>query len=183
MITVGLTGTLNGSNLLLTSSSVDGQVTAVTGTASDTSFTGTYHTNGGCADGDQGSVIGTRIPYIANQLQGTFTNSGQVTFGAVGDIAQSAAASSDGSYGITGSVTFNTSCFSSGTIKSGTLSSGSFILGSTVALEVETGNGTVTFLGTMNSERSAIDGDFTISGGTCDGTGTAILNVTSPWDY
>jgi hypothetical protein len=183
MITVGLTGTLNGSNLLLTSSSVDGQVTTITGTVSDTSFTGTYHTNGGCADGDQGSVIGTRIPYIANQLQGTFTNSGQGTFDAVGDIAQNATASSDGSYGITGSVTFNTACFSAGTIKSGTLSSGSFILGSTVGLEVETGNGTVTFLGTLNGERSQIDGDFTISGGTCDGTGTAILNVTSPWDY
>ena len=169
MTTLGLAGSLNGSKLLLTSSSVDGQVTTVTGTASDTSFTGTYHINGGCADGDQGSVIGTRVPYIANQLQGTFTNAGQGTFDAAGDIAQSATASSDGSYGITGSVTFNTSCFSTGTIKPGTLSSGSFIMGSTVGLEVETGNGIVTFLGIVNAERSAINGDFTISGGTCDG--------------
>ena len=183
MTTVGLTGTLNDSKLLLTSSSVDGQVTTVSGTVSDTSFTGTYHTNGGCADGDQGSVIGTRVPYIANQLQGTFTNSGQGTFDATGDIAQSATASSDGSYGIAGSVTFNTSCFTAGMIKSGTLSSGGFIIGSTVGLEVETGNGVITFLGTVNGERSAIDGDYTISGGTCDGTGTAILNVMSPWDY
>jgi hypothetical protein len=181
MITVDLTGTLNGSDLLLTSSSVDGQVTTVTGTVSDTSFTGTYHINGGCADGDQGSVIGTRVPPIAMQLQGIFTNSGQATFDAVVDIAQIGTASSDGSYGITGTVTFNTSCFSAGTIKSGTLSSGSFIRRR--GLEVETGNGTLTFLGTLNGETSEIDGDFTISGGTCNSTGTAILSFSSPWDY
>ena len=183
MITVNLTGTLNGSDLLLTSSSVDGQVTTVTGTVSDTSFTGTYLINGGCADGDQGSVIGTRVPSIAMQLQGIFTNSGQATFDAVLDIAQTGTSSSDGSYGITGTVTFNTSCFGAGMIKSGTLSSGSFILGSMVALEVETGNGTLTFLGTLNGETSEIDGDFTISGGTCNSTGTAILSVSSSWDY
>jgi len=184
MITVGLTGTLNGSDLMLTSLSVDGQVTTITGTVGDTSFTGTYRTAGGCADGDQGSVIGTRIPLIANQLQGTFTSSGQTQFDVVGDIAQSGTASSDGSYGITGTVTFNTPCFSVGTIRSGTMSSsGSYILGSTVALEVETDNGTVMFLGTLNDERSQVNGDFIISGGTCDSTGTAILSVSSPWDY
>jgi hypothetical protein len=183
MTTVGLTGTLNGSDLVLTSLSVDGQVIAITGTVGDTSFTGTYRTAGGCADGDQGSVIGTRIPLIANQLQGTFTGSGQTKFDVVGDIAQSGTASSDGSYGITGTVTFNTPCFSAGTIRSGTLSSGSYILGSTVALEVETDNGTVTFLGTLNGERSQVNGDFIISGGTCNSTGTAVLSVSSPWDY
>ena len=40
--TVGLTGTLTGSDLSLTATSVDGQVTTLTGTISDDTFTATH---------------------------------------------------------------------------------------------------------------------------------------------
>jgi hypothetical protein len=43
-----------------------------------------------------------------------------------------------------------------------------------VALEVKTDNGTVTFLGTLNRERTDISGDYKISGGNCGQTGTAV---------
>jgi hypothetical protein len=190
LTTIGLTGTLTGSDMSLTSTSVDGQVTTFTGTISDdalngtnSAFTGTYTINGGCANGDHGSITGIRIPFIGNTLNGTFTTSGGETFNVAGDEAQNSTPSTEGSFGITGTVTFRTSCFSSGTITPGTFPSGSFIIGTSVALEIETGNGTVTFLGTLNRDRSEIRGAYTVVGGTCDQTGTAVLVVSSPFDY
>lgn len=99
------------------------------------------------------------------------------------DVAQSSGASSEGSFGLTGTLTFHTSCFNLGTITSGTFPSGSFIIGTSVVLEIETGNGTVAFRGTADPAKGEISGDYTVTGGTCDQTGTGILNVSSPWDY
>jgi hypothetical protein len=190
LTTIGLTGTLTGSNITLTSTTADGQVITLTGSISDdtfngadSAFVGTYTIDGGCGNGDHGNVTGIRIPFIANIVNGTFTTSGGETFEVVGDEAQVGTPSSEGSFGITGKVTFSTPCFSSGTITPGTFPSGSFIIGTSVALEIETRNGTVTFLGTLNRDRSEIRGNYTVGGGTCDDTGTALLAVSSPWDY
>jgi hypothetical protein len=187
---IALTGTFTNSNVSLTSTAVDGQVITFTGSISDdalngadSALAGTYTIDGGCANGDHGNVTGMRIAVIANILNGTFTTSGGETFDVVGDEAQSGTASSEGSFGITGTVTFSTPCFSSGTITPGTFPSGSFIIGTSVALEIETGNGTVTFLGTLNRDRNEIRGNYTVGGSTCDDTGTAVLVVSSPWDY
>ena len=189
LTTVGLTGTLTGGNMSLTSASVAGQVATFTGTFSDPGtflpgqFIGTYAVNGGCADGEKGNATGVKVLYIGNTLKGTFTTSREGTFSVAGDIAQGSASSSAGSFAITGTVTFNTSCFSSGTMASGTFPSGSFIMGTSVAFEIATGNGAVAFLGTLNPATGEIDGDYTISGGTCDQTGTAVFAASSPWDY
>jgi len=189
LTTMGLTGTLTGGNISLTSASVAGQVATFTGTFSNYGtflpgqFTGTYAISGGCADGDQGTAIGLKILYIGNTLNGTFTRSGGGTFSVVGDMAQDSANSRAGSFAITGTVNFNTSCFGSGTMASGTFPSGSFILGNSVAFEIATSNGKVVFLGTLNPDTSVIDGHYTISGGTCDQTGTAVFVASSPWDY
>ena len=189
LATVGLTGTLTGGSISLTSASVAGQVATFTGTFSDPGtflpghFTGTFAINGGCANGDQGNVTGVKVLYIGNTLNGTFTTSGGGTFSVVGDMAQDGTSSDAGSFAITGTVTFNTSCFSSGTMTAGTFPSGSFIMGTSVAFEIATGNGTVAFLGTLNTATGEIDGDYTISGGTCDQTGTAAFVASSPWDY
>ena len=192
LTTMGLTGSLTGGNISLTSTSVAGQITtftgsftdnALTGTYSPGRFTGTYTITGGCANGDQGNVTGIKIPYIANILNGTFTTSGGGTFDMAGDIAQDSASSDEGSFGVTGTATIRTSCFSSGPIKSGTFPSGSFIMGTSVALEIEAGNGNIAFLGTWNLDKGEISGDYTVFGGTCDQTGTAVLVASSPWDY
>ncbi len=180
---IALTGTLTDSNLSLTSAAVSGQVVTLDGTITNYAFTGTYTVKGGCADGDMVNVTGINIPTMANILNGTFTPSGGQTFDASANVAQGSTASPEGSFGITGTATFDRSCFSSGTLTSGAFPSGSFIIGTSVALEIETDNGTVTFLGTLNSNSTQISGDYTVSGGSCDQTGTALLIPSSPWDY
>ena len=128
LTTIDLTGTLSGNSVSLTSASVAGEITNLTGNIGSTAYTGTYDIKGGCADNDHGSVTGTKLPFLANQLSGTFTISGQQTFDIAGDIAQNGDPSPDGSYGISGTATFTTTCFNSGTITAGTLSQGSFVL-------------------------------------------------------
>ena len=71
----------------------------------------------------------------------------------------------------------------SGTITSGTFPSGSFIIGTTVTLVIDSGNSTVAFHGTANPTTGQISGNYTVVGGGCDQTGTAVLDASSPWDY
>lgn len=190
LTTIGLTGSLTGGELSLTSAPVAGQVMTFTGSLGDSAingtgsaFTGTYTISGGCANGDQGSVSGIKIPFLANVMSGTFTTSAGDTFDVSGDETQSSTPSTEGSFGIQGTITFRTSCFSSGTLTPGTYPSGSFIMGTLVALEIETGNGKVNFLGTLDRDKGEISGNYTASGGTCDQTGTGVLFTLSPWDY
>lgn len=182
LITVGLTGALTGSGVSLTSSSVAGQVMTITGSMTDNTLTGTYTISGGCADGDHGSVTGNKIASITSTLSGTFTTSSNQTFDVAAQVTQGSA-SSEGSFGVTGTATFSNSCFSSGTIKSGTFPSGSYIIGTSVVLEIETVNGIVVFTGTASPGASEVDGDYTVSGGTCDQTGLGRLIATGQWDY
>jgi hypothetical protein len=182
LTTMELTGTLTGGNISLTSTSVGGQVTSLKGMVTNNTLTGTYTVKGGCDDGDEGSVTGVSVPSIANQLNGTFTGSGGQTFDLVADLAQGSA-SPAGSFGFSGTATFTNSCLGPGTIMSGIYPSGSFMIGTRVALEIKTDNGTVTFLGTSHQASGEISGDYTISGSTCDQAGTAVLVGSSPWDY
>jgi hypothetical protein len=190
--TIALTGSLTGDTISLTFASVAGQVTTLTGSLTDNALTdafsagqfiGTYAINGGCANGDQGNVTGIKVPYIANILNATFTASGGETFDVTGNMSQYSGAGPEGSFGITGTATFGGSCFSLGTITPGAFPSGSFIMGTSVALKIETSNGTVDFVGTQNMANGQITGDYTVSGGTCVQSGKAILFGTSPWDY
>lgn len=181
LTTIGLTGTLTGGNISLSSTSVVGQVATLTGTISESAFTGTYTINGGCASGDRGNVAGVKVPPITGTLSGTFTTSEKSTFNAVAHLTQSST-SSVGTFGLNGTVTFSTPCFGSGTVKTRTFPSGSFIMGTSVALEIESDNGILNFTGTVNPDTGEIRGDYVVSGGTCDQAGTAVLDA-NPWDY
>lgn len=181
LTTIALTGTLTGSSISLSSTSVVGQVATLTGTISDGAFTGTYAINGGCAGADQGNVTGVKVPPIMGTLNGTFTTSERSTFDAVAHLTQSST-SSVGTFGLNGTITFSTPCFGSGTIKTRTFPSGSFIMGTSVALEIESDNGILNFTGTVNPDTGEIRGDYVVSGGTCDQAGTAVLDA-NPWDY
>ena len=136
-----------------------------------------------CARKIPANSNGIKIGYIANILNGTFTATGGETFDVTGDMGQNAVSSDEGSFGISGTATFGKACFSSGTITPGSFPSGSYIMGTSVALEIATDNGTIAFLGTLNPDTSQITGDYTVSGGSCDQSGTAVLVGSSPWDY
>ena len=186
LTTIGFSGTVSAGTISLISAAIEGQVVTLTGNFGNTAFAGTYRIKGGCADGEMGKVIGNNIPYIGNTLSGSLTNSANRTFDVAGEIAQSGNANSDGSFELSGTSIFDTPCFKSGTIKPGMFPSGSFILGTTVSLEFETGNGTLAFLGTLSQDRSEISGNYAIASGTCEDSGTAVLSVSSawdPWDY
>jgi hypothetical protein len=199
----GLSGTVSANDTSLTFTTLDGQAVTLTGSftrptffygtvVSDT-FTGTYKIDGGCAAGDQGTVTGNYIDSIARQsdptqLSGTFTSSSaQQKFHVTGNIVQNDSASAEGSFAITGNATFDTPCLGVGAIPAGTYPSGSFILGTSVGLEFDTGNGTLTFLGKLNPDRNTISGNYTVSDGTCNDSGTAVLSASSAgigaWDY
>jgi hypothetical protein len=186
LTTMGLTGTVTADSTSLTSTAINGQVVTFTGHFTNSTFTGTYSVNGGCAAGDQGSVNGVAV-YLAaaDSWGGTFTSSDQKTFNVSGDFAQSTTPSSAGSFGITGTATFDTPCFSAATISPGSFPSGSFVLGTLVSLEIKTDNGTVTFIGTadVSPVTGVIRGSYNVSGGTCDQTGTAVVVLTGQWDY
>jgi hypothetical protein len=186
--TVGLTGTLTGSDLSLTATSVDGQVTTLTGTISDNTLTathlpgefiGTYAINGGCAGGDKGNVTGVMVPSLAGNWAGDFTSETGDTNRLTVTLAQGAA-TSEGIFGLTGTAVFEVgTCFKSAKIVSGTFPSGSYVMGNSVSLEIETDNGVIVLLGKAKGD-GLIRGNYTLAGSTCEPSGTAYL---SPWEY
>jgi hypothetical protein len=204
LITRSLAGTVSpDTTASLTATGSDGQVVILTGnfknptyfygTVVYATFAGTYTVDGGCAAGDHGTVEGSYVDNIGRQsdptqLSGTFTNgSAQQIFHATGNIVQNGSVSGAGSFEFTGNATLDTPCLGAGTITAGTYPSGSFILGTAVRLEFDTANGTLTFLGTLNPDRNNITGNYTVSGGTCNESGTAVLSLSSAglgyWDY
>jgi hypothetical protein len=80
LTTIGLAGTVTADNTSMSFTAIDGQVVTFTDNSTNATFTGTDSINCGCAAGERGRVTGINIPYIANQLNGTFTSSAQGTF-------------------------------------------------------------------------------------------------------
>ena len=169
LTSVELTGTLTGSNVSLTSTSVDGQVLALTGRVTTGSLSGSYNISGGCANGDLGTIAGFKLPAFSGRWRSGFQlNFDENSYGQA--MVSQDSAGPEGSFGISGSVddSSNFSCFT-GTITSGTFPFPSFILGTSVNLEIKTDDGTLVFLGTMSQDGSEIIGTHHIVGGKCDG--------------
>jgi hypothetical protein len=183
LTTIGFAGTMTDANASLTATTLDGQTVTLTGSFANNAFAGTYSINGGCDDGDQGSVTGISISIAdADTWGGAFTSSAQKTFNVSGNFAQSTTASSTGSFGITGTATFDTPCFSATTLNTGSFPSGSFLMGTLVSLEIKTDNGTLDFIGTVDPLTEFMSGTYTVVGGTCDQTGTANVALSGQWD-
>jgi hypothetical protein len=176
---IAWSGALTGDNSIsLTSTSLGGQVISITGRATHDAFAGTYGIQGGCADGDQGHLTGFRVARLDGdwivQLLGPSGGlddySPRERWVGQAMVAQGNA-NSDGSFGISGTVTNACgNCSSlSGTIRSRAFPSPSFILGTSVVLEIETPNGTVVFRGTVDESGSKIVGRHQFVGGIHDG--------------
>ena len=183
---IDLTGTLTDGNISLTSAPVDGQVITFAGSITtkanfpDT-LAGTYAINGGCANGDQGNVTGYSVGAFNGSWYGNLTTAEGVNIHWGTNQLDQVGASSEGSFGLTGTFNFDGACFNSGKLTSGTYPTPSFILGTSVALTVPTDNGTIAFLGTAGPDQGGlIEGTYTVTGGSCDSTGTGYL---SPWEY
>jgi len=183
---IGLTGTLTGGNVSLTTASVDGPVITFSGSIAikanfpDT-LTGTYAINGGCANGDQGNLTGYSVGAFNGSWSGSLTTAGGAEIQWGTDLLGQVGASSEGSFGLTGTFNFDGACFNSGKLTPGTYPTPSFILGTSVTLNIPTDNGTIAFVGAAGPDQGGlIAGTYTITGGSCDSTGTGYL---SPWEY
>jgi hypothetical protein len=167
----------------LISQAIDGQVVTISGNFSDP-FTGTYKIDGGCAAGYHGNLTGFSVWDIGSDIGGVFTSSVQTSFKMAGKVTQGSTVSSDGSFPVNGTVTFDTPCFQSGIIQPGTFPSGSVVLGMSLVLEVETTSGILTFVGNRDEGGGGrVNGNYSVSGGACDESGTAVLQVLGKWDY
>ena len=181
---VRLDGTLTDDKISLTSAPVNDQIISLIGTITKKNgypylVTGTYTIDGGCASGDQGNVTGYSVDGINGVWYGNLTTAGGGTIHWGTDQLGQVGASSEGSFGLTGNFNFDGACFNSGTLTPGTFPTPSFILGTSVALNIPTDNGSIAFVGTVDTD-GLIRGTYAVAGGSCESTGTGYL---SPWEY
>jgi len=101
--TVIFTGTVKDKNVTLTSQSFSGQVITVTASGSQDSLSGTYTVTGDCAD--SGTLTANAVPSISGTWSGTVVvNTSSTTMTVV--LTQAPTASADGTFGLTGSVSY-----------------------------------------------------------------------------
>lgn len=143
---VSFTGTVSGTTVTLTSTTVNGQVFSVTATStSSTAISGTYTITGGCAAGDSGSADANAVPSISGTWNGPVTGSGGSSVTLSITLAQDAIASADGSFPLTGTLAYSgSSCSVSGTITTGFVA-GSYILMDANTVETDSSDGSVSY--------------------------------------
>ena len=177
LTTIDVGGTGAGSNLSLTSTSVAGQIITLTGRITNNTVDGTYAIDGGCANGDQGSLNGIKIPALTGGWRGHTIVSDQT--GNLTLTLTQGNANADGTFGLSGS-TSNATYFvcDEGTIASGTLTTpGSWVIGAQVFLQIQTTSGKANFSGTADQSGRHIQGVLQYVGGPCDGLfGEATFN-------
>jgi hypothetical protein len=169
---MAFTGTVHGNKITLTSNNASGQVIAITASGTTGSLTGTYTVTGGtCADGDKGSITATPVPSISGTWSGPIVGDGNsdpnVTL--VIALTQGTTSSADGTFGLTGNITYTGStCSQSGTLPADS----SFVVGPYVVLTGTTDDGATfsysALLDNAASPKSLHNGTYQTSGGNCD---------------
>lgn len=165
-----VTGTISAGGVLsLTTSPVQNQTLQFAGTWSNGSIvSGTYSVTGGCGNGDHGSITGFAVPSFNGTYAGTFTSVSGVQSKTTIVVAQATTPGSDGEYGLSGSATFISPCFTSGPIAADPYS---YVLGGFVQAVITTGSGLVEFGGVItDATGNTITGTYSVTGGfTCAG--------------
>ncbi|HWB32944.1 MAG TPA: hypothetical protein VG714_07215 [Acidobacteriaceae bacterium] len=173
-----VTGTISTEGALsLTSSPVQNQTLQLSGTWSNGSIvSGTYSVTGGCGNGDHGTITGFVVPSFSGTYTGTFTSVSGLQIKTTIMVAQATTPGSDGEYSLSGTATFDSPCFTSGTIAADPYS---YVLGGFVETTITTGNGLVEFGGTItDSTGNTLTGNYSVTGGTgCAGdSGAGTVN-------
>ncbi|HWZ82444.1 MAG TPA: hypothetical protein VNW47_07465 [Terriglobales bacterium] len=124
--TLSFTGTVKGSDITLTSQAFDGNVISVTASGTKDSLSGNYTITGGCAD--QGTITANAVPSLSGAWSGTVlvnTSPANMTV----TLTQASAASEDGSFALTGSVSYTGSdCEATANLTSSSVKGGSLII-------------------------------------------------------
>jgi hypothetical protein len=171
--TVTFTGTVKGNNVTLTSSSVGGEVITVIATGTAGSLTGNYAISGGnTCDGDTGTIAANPVPAITASWSGPYDPEGDPNAVLTVAITQATSASSDGTFALTGNLTFaNSSCSVSGSLTSAFIAGPYLVVnGSTVESDGSAGDFTYTQVFLNNSGTpTSMTGTYSVSDGLCSG--------------
>lgn len=170
--TVAFTGTVKGKNVTLTSASVGGEVISVTATGtSGSALTGTYSIAGGTTcNGQTGTLTASPVPSITGTWSGPIVGDYNGDPHATLSIAftQATTASSNGTFAITGNLTYTGStCSNTGTIPTDS----AFIVGPYLVVNNATTDdgGNVSYTALLNNSASptSMTGTYDASGGNC----------------
>jgi hypothetical protein len=154
---ITITGTVSDKKVTLTTAASNEQVITVTATgtsaagASASALSGNYTVTGGCAGGDQGTVTANAVPSISGTWAGTLANNASGPAGSVSAtisiaLTQAATASSDGTFALTGNITYtNSACSVSGTLGEGSSVNGQFVLINAGTVNQDAENGSFTY--------------------------------------
>jgi hypothetical protein len=171
---VAFTGTVSGNNVSLTSSGGSGQTITVNATGTASSLTGTYSVNGGCDDGDSGTVVATPVASITGTWNAPIVNDGDgdpnVTLSM--NLTQATTASANGTFAVTGNLTYTGStCSVTGTITQASIT-GPYVVINANTVEYDGSSGSFTYTqGLLNSPSSptTMTGTYNVIEGLCDG--------------
>ena len=187
---VHFSGSIDKNKVSLTADAIRDNVTTITAVLnSAANFDGTYTQTGNTLTNCQpvtGTVFATLVPSISGNWGGTLASSqGQGTNSLTASIVQSdaSAATSDGAFPLSGTVSFsNYSCFTVGTIDS----TRSYVAGELAVIVATSPDGTMLTLNTYFPNPSTaiqmnVKSSYTLSGGPCfsDSGTTGTLNKTS----
>jgi len=171
---VAFTGTVSGKTLTLTSPAIGGQVVTVTATGTNSALTGTYSVAGGCDTGDTGTITANPVPSINGTWSGPIVgdSNGDPNASLAIAFTQAATASSDGTFAITGTLTYTGSTCSA----SGSINTGSYIVGPHLVISANTNDGgSLSYDGYLNSTTAptSVFGNYSDAGGNCTDVLTA----------
>ena len=178
---VAFTGTVKGNNVKLTSANVGGEVLTITASGtSGSALTGTYSIAGGIGcNGQTGTIAANPVASVSatwsGPLVGDSNGDPNVMFAVA--LTEATTAATDGTFGLSGTLTYTGStCSTSGTIDGTT----SFIVGPYLLVNATTDDGgTLTYTADLNNTASptaTTNSSYSVSGGNCNDLLT--LNLT-----
>jgi hypothetical protein len=178
---VSFTGTVKDKTVTLTSAAFGGQVISITASGGSDSLTGAYTVTGECAD--SGNVTASSVASITGTWNGTILNpaQGKGGLGIAGAtlsivLTQAATASENGTFALSGTLTYtNSACSVSGTISNGYMA-GNFISFNGATVDID-GEGEFAYdNGHLDSVTAPhnMTGDYSVDFGTCEGQSVSL---------